>query len=358
MIDPMLVAAFAAGAGTLVAGALVGSRMPRLRRMRAQLVLFGLAVSLLPIGAVVASGLVMLTPHDALALGVVAASSGAAATGLAFALAARISRDVARLSDGATTLAGGDLTVQIEPGGSQELRDLADSFNEMASALRRQFETRRNVVAWASHDLRTPLAALQAMVEALQDDLGDPRRYLEQMRSQVRTLSVLVDDLFELSRIETGALVLEPVMVALDELADGCVTSLRAHAESRGIDLRMSSTGRVRAVCAPDKVERVLMNLLANALRHTPSDGSVAVTVRGDARAVTVAVEDDGEGLPDGATERVFESFWRADRARALPGAGLGLAIARGLVEAHGGRIWAENRSEGGARFTFTLPAA
>ena len=108
---------------------------------------------------------------------------------------------------------------------------------------------------------------------------------------------------------------------------------------------------------APDKIERVLFNLLTNALRHTPADGSVAVHLERRDRDILVRVEDNGDGLPADGGERIFERFWRADRARTEAGAGLGLAIARGLVEAHGGRIWAENRLEGGARVAFTLPA-
>src|SRR5207245_11163864 len=112
------------------------------------------------------------------------------------------------------------------------------------------------------------------------------------------------------------------------------------------------------ARCAPDKVERVLFNLLTNALRHTPSDGSIAVVVRPEAGDIVVAVEDSGDGLSPETSSRMFERFWRGDAARRARGSGPGLAIARGLVEAQGGRIWAENRPEGGARVAFTLPAA
>ena len=111
-------------------------------------------------------------------------------------------------------------------------------------------------------------------------------------------------------------------------------------------------------MCAPDKVERVLHNLLTNALRHTPSDGAIAVIVTPDAANVTIAVEDNGEGLGEEVAERMFERFWRSEAARSSPGSGLGLAIARRLVEVQGGRIWAENRPGGGARIAFTLPIA
>jgi signal transduction histidine kinase len=124
--------------------------------------------------------------------------------------------------------------------------------------------------------------------------------------------------------------------------------------------VRLATTirGHATARCAPEKVERVLLNLLTNALRHTPSDGTVAVAVDAVADSVLVVVEDTGDGLTQEAARRMFERFWRGDRARTGGGAGLGLAIARGLVEAHGGRIWAEGREGGGARVSFTLPAA
>jgi signal transduction histidine kinase len=134
---------------------------------------------------------------------------------------------------------------------------------------------------------------------------------------------------------------------------------LEAEARARQVTLQARlGEGSPAVRCAPDKVERVLFNLLTNALRHTPSDGAVAVLVEPRDVEVQVTVEDTGEGLPADAARRVFERFWRGDAARSKGGAGLGLAIARGLGEAQGGRIWAENRPEGGARISFTLPAA
>jgi signal transduction histidine kinase len=218
----------------------------------------------------------------------------------------------------------------------------------MAGRLEELFDARRRLVAWASHDLRTPIASLQAMVEAIEDGLATPDDYLPSMREQVRALGMLVDDLFELARIDAGALTLELEDASLAGLVESTVRGLQPQATVRQIKLesRMPGDG-LRVRCAPDKVERVLYNLLTNALRHTPSDGSVAVLARPQERDVVVTVEDTGEGLRSGEA---------APRER--DGAGLGLAIARGLVEAQGGRIWAENRPGGGARISFTLPAA
>jgi len=245
--------------------------------------------------------------------------------------------------------------------GPAEVVELASTLNEMATNLEGLFDARRQLVAWASHDLRTPLANMQAMLEALEDGLVEPERYLPALREQVRTLTGLVDDLFELARIDAGALTVELREARLPVLVESCLRGVEAEARARQIHLDAQvpiETPPVR--CAPDKVERVLLNLLTNALRHTPSDGSVAVLVAPGAAEVRVSVEDTGEGIPPEALKRVFDRFFRIDeaRSRARGGAGLGLAIARGLVEAQGGRIWAENREGGGARISFTLPAA
>jgi signal transduction histidine kinase len=198
---------------------------------------------------------------------------------------------------------------------------------------------------------------MQAMLEAIEDGLVEPEHYLPTLREQVRTLSLLVDDLFELARIDAGVLSLELQQTRVSGLVESAVRLLAPEAAARRIGLETHVDGDAAAPLAPDKIERVLYNLLTNAVRHTPSDGSVAVHVERRDTEVLVRVEDTGEGLPPEAPGRMFERFWRADPARSGGGTGLGLAIAQGLVEAHGGRIWAENRPEGGARVSFTLPA-
>ena len=236
---------------------------------------------------------------------------------------------------------------------------MARSFNAMAEDLARIFDARRELVAWASHDLRTPIASLQAMLEAVEDGIAGPERYLPAMHEQVRILARLVDDLFELARIDAGALTLELRNAELAGLIESCVRGLEAEADARQVRMEARVQNGARARCEPEKVERVLYNLLTNALHHTPSDGSVAVLVSPRPDEVEVTVEDTGDGISPEAASRMFDRFWREDRARTSgeAGAGLGLAIARGLVEAHGGRIWAEPRPEGGTRVSFTLPA-
>jgi signal transduction histidine kinase len=352
MGQAVLVAVLTLGVG-LVAVALL-RLLPSLR-----LQLAGLAVLcvLLPLTSVLLSGWVAFHMGDDVKILAVSAASATVAAIAGLVLARSISGSVDRLRDASARLAEGDLTARAPETGPTEVADLATSFNEMAGSLQRLFDARRELVAWASHDLRTPLANMQAMLEALEDGLVEPRETTSVLREQVRVLSGLVDDLFELAQIDAGALTLELADVALEGVVAGCVRGVEGEARLRGIALAETVEEGVSARCAPDKVERVLLNLLSNALRHTPSDGSVAVFVRRAGPEVSVSVEDSGEGLDAEARERMFERFWRGDRARSRRGAGLGLAIARALVEAQGGRIWAESPSGGGARITFTLPA-
>jgi signal transduction histidine kinase len=199
---------------------------------------------------------------------------------------------------------------------------------------------------------------MQAMLEAIDDGLAEPAEYLPALHDQVGVLSSLVADLFELARIDAGVLTLHIEAAAIDGVVDSCVRSFQVEARAKGVSLETRIAAPTPAVsCAPEKVERVLYNLLTNALRHTPADGSIAVIVQPNGDSVTVAVEDTGEGVDEQTAERMFERFWRGESSRTSPGSGLGLAIARGLVEAQGGRIWTEPRPEGGARVAFTLPA-
>jgi signal transduction histidine kinase len=279
--------------------------------------------------------------HD-MTLLFVAAASSFVAVGAALLIARTTAIGIEKLRAASRNFASGDLHSRAPVAGPAELADLGVSFNEMASNLERLFDARRQLVAWASHDLRTPLASLQAMLEAIEDGLVKPERYLPELREQVRALSMLVDDLFELARIDAGNLTLELTDVPLDPLVESSLRVVEPEARARHVRLEAHVNGSPSVRCAPEKVERVLYNLLTNALRHTPSDGSVAVRVRSLEHEVQVTVEDTGSGFDPAATTK----------------SGLGLAIARGLVELQRGRMWHENRSEGGASVSFTLPAA
>jgi signal transduction histidine kinase len=346
-------------AGSTLAAGLVGGLVLRLvPKVSWRLAGLSLLAVGLPLAAVLLSGIAMFHMGADVVILAVAAASSTVAIAAALFVARSITEPVARLRAVSGTLAAGDLSARAAERGPTEIAELGAAFNGMAARLEELFDARRELVAWASHDLRTPLAAIQAMIEAVEDGVATPEQYTRALGEQVRTLGALVDDLFELARIDAGVLTLELEEASLAGLVDSCVRGLEAEAGRRNVRLEARLDGAPPVRCAPDKVERVLLNLLTNALRHTPSDGSVAVLVAPESDEVRVSVEDSGEGIAPDALRWVFDRFWRGDPARSAGGSGLGLAIARGLIEAQGGRIWAENRPGGGARVSFTLPAA
>ena len=349
----LIVASAALAAG--FAASLVLRGLPTVRLQLAGLALLSATV---PLTAVLLSGWVMFHMGADVKILTVTTAAAFASIGAALLLARSIAQRIDRLRAASIEFAGGDLAATAPEEGPAELAQLAATFNEMASRLAALFDARRELVAWASHDLRTPVASMQAMLEALEDGLAQPEDYLPVLRQQVRTLAMLVDDLFELARIDAGALTLELREAEVSGVVEECLSGLEAEARARQVRLEARVEDDSVAWCAPDQVQRVLLNLVTNALRHTPSDGAIAVLVERRPQALQVTVEDTGDGLDPEAQRRMFERFWRGDAARTsgTAGAGLGLAIARGLVEAQGGRIWAEPRAGGGARVCFTLP--
>jgi signal transduction histidine kinase len=221
--------------------------------------------------------------------------------------------------------------------------------------------TRRQLVAAVSHDLRTPIASLRLLVEAVDDEIVDERtrrRYLATMQTHIHSLSAMIDDLFELSRIEAGDIEWSLRQVELALLVDEAVEAMRPEAGAKGVAIETRlGEGPLPARADPEKIQRVLFNLIRNAIRHTPSDGSVTVRAEAGSGAIEIEVADSGDGIPAAERERVFEAFFRGgdDVARSSDGAGLGLAVSRAIVETHGGRIWLAP-SERGTRIRFSLP--
>lgn len=219
-------------------------------------------------------------------------------------------------------------------------------------------EQRRELVSWVSHDLRTPLAGIRALTEALQDGVpADPAGYLARIREQVVRMSGMVDDLLALSRLQSATLALrrEPTDVA--DLASDALASCHPLAQSAGVRLEGEVAGPVTATVAPAEVSRAVGNLLVNAIRHSPRGGTVRLVVGADDDGCRVLVEDSCGGIPEDVLDRVFEAGWRAGPARtpSAGGAGLGLAIVRGVAEAHGGTATVRN-VDGGCRFELRLP--
>ena len=228
----------------------------------------------------------------------------------------------------------------------------------------RRLETiRRDFISNISHELRTPLAALKALVETLRDGaLEDPQaapRFLERMEAEVDALAQMVQELLELSRVESGQVPLNPMPVSVQEIVLPTVERLQPQAERAGIHLTAELASGLPMVLADvDRASQVVANLVHNAIKFTPPGGSVVVRASVEEKSLLVSVQDTGVGIAPDDLPRIFERFYKADRARSGGGTGLGLAIARHIVQAHGGRIWAESTPGCGSTFHFTLPLA
>lgn len=309
--------------------------------------------------------------HDLMLLGVLLLFAAIIATTFGVFVAASVTDSLRQLADSAQQIAEGNLSARVEVTGRDEVARLGQTFNEMAAQLQQAAaqqaeleKMRRDLIAWASHDLRTPLTSIRAMIETLHDGVvQDPvtiRRYYQTIRSDIIGLNSLIDDLFELAQLDAGGLVLDMSWHSLSDMISDTLESFRALAEQRGITL----AGEVSADVDPvllnvPKIGRVLANLLGNALRYTPDGGEVYLAATRTAGGVKVTVQDSGPGFNPDDLPRLFEQFYRGEqaRSRATGGAGLGLAIARGIVEAHNGRIWAENAPRQGALVSFILPS-
>jgi len=388
--------ALVGAAGTLLAGALVGMDSGELAHLAALIapallmtvVAIALARVLLAkasmrqgmaaiavVGAVASiANLVVLArqmvvdQHDATTLVVLFLYSAAAGVGAALALARSRSRSVDRLAEGARRLGEGELGTRVgELGAGPELDTLARTLDEMAERLERAQErerdierTRRDLVTAVSHDLRTPLASLRAMVEAIDEGVVDDpptmRRYAAEMRRSMAQLVAMVDDLFELAQLDAGAIEAETTRARLGEVVRSAVATVEMAAHDKGLSLVADLHGTEDTACSP-RLVRVIQNLLVNAVRHTPADGSVRIEARRSDRGLELVVIDTGEGIAPRDLERVFDPFFRADPARHGSGAGLGLALAKRIVEALGGSIRAESEPARGSRFAVTLPA-
>jgi signal transduction histidine kinase len=366
------------GTYMLVCGVSVVATVEVLRRWRgrarslARQLATGVAVSvgLTTAGVGVIALLMFVSPHDGLVMAVLLVFAGALGAYAVWALTGGPLDDLRMVRDGLRAVGEGRRPIRLQTGTQDELAELAEAATRMVGQLaEREAERdaadrgRRDLVAAVSHDLRTPLTSLRLLSEAIESDLVDAetrRDYVEQMSLHIRSLSALVEDLFELSRLEAGDIHWSMQRVRLDELVGETVEAMRAQAAFKRINVAATVPADLaRAWADPERLQRVLFNLIQNAIRHTPADGSVTVLAEPNGTGVEVEVADTGEGLGDEDRDRAFEPFYRGGNggARSRGGSGLGLAICRAIVEAHGGRIWfAEAPS--GTRVRFSLPAA
>ncbi len=288
-----------------------------------------------------------------------AAGAGIALT---FWLSRRILRPIQALTAAARKMQEGDLDQRVTVSAKDEIGELARAFNAMASGLKRQEELRRQMVTDVAHELRTPLANISAYLEALRDGLVKPTpSTISSLYEEAQLLKRLVDDLQDLGLAEARQLTLRRQPVALQDLVQTAANSIRSQAEAKGLNLKIAlEDGLPLVEVDPQRIRQVLINLLKNAVNHTPKGGEIAVSATRQERWIKVKVRDTGEGIPPEDLPYIFERFYRADRSRsrATGGAGLGLTIARHLVEAHGGQIWAESAPGKGTTIHFTIPVA
>ena len=314
--------------------------------------------------------LMFISTHDlALLAGLLGFSLGMSIFG-AFAFSASTTRSIGEILGAVRAMNAGSLDSRVPIRSRDEVGELAGALNALAERQEASFarerdleQARKELIRSVSHDLRTPLASIRAMVESINDGIVDDpdtvRRYLRSTQTDVGNLSQLINDLFELSQMDAGALELHLESSSMQDLISDTMESMSAQAAAH----KLTIGGKVDESLSPvvmdaQRVQRVLYNLVQNAIRHTPPDGTIFLRAQDAGSEVQVDIVDTGEGIPESEFSRLFEPSYRSDhsRTRASGGSGLGLSIAMGIVEAHGGRIWVESTLGRGSTFSFTLP--
>jgi signal transduction histidine kinase len=336
------------------------ARRARLGGLRRQFTAVGLvSVAMLAAGVAAFVALMFVTRHDAFFTILLAAYAAALALWASVRMGRRAMTDLDRIRATLAGVAEGrrDLGTGVE--GSDEIARLAADVDAMIVRLDQEERMRRTLFAAVSHDLRTPVTALRLLANAIDDEVVDAdmrREYIARMGTHVRALGTLIDDLFELTRLQSGELEWSMEQVSLGLLLEEAVDAMRPEAEAGAVSVSARLDSALDARANPEQLQRVLFNLIQNAIHHTPADGSVTVSAEAVEGAIEVEIADTGNGVPADQRERVFDPFYRGDAARQDGGAGLGLAISRAIVEAHGGTIWLAEAPVG-TRVRFRLPA-
>lgn len=369
----------ATGSASAVIG-FVSHRLGWWRRMRSlnQTLTLGylLAAGITLFNVWITARLMFINAHDLTLAGLLLLFAGGISVSFGYFLSSSITQAIHDLVRRVDRIGEGDFETRLVVQGKDEIARLAEAVNMMTAKLaetdaksRSLDAARRDLVAWASHDLRTPLSSLRAMLDALADgvvaDDETVGRYLRQCQSEVARMSTLLDDLFVLAQLDASTTLLNREPASLADLISDTLEAFRARATARHITITGSiDPGIDPFPFAPDKISRVLQNLIENAIRHTPAGGRIQISATPADGAVLVTVADSGEGISDTDLPHIFDRFYRSEKSRARnpdaerdgTGAGLGLAIAKGFVEAHGGQIWAASDAAGGATFRFRLP--
>jgi signal transduction histidine kinase len=314
--------------------------------------------------------LMFLSPHDLVLLGGLLAFALGMSVFVALSVSRTVSDSIHELLDAVRSFNASNMEAKVPVATADELGELAAAFNDMSQRLEESFSkerelerNRREMMQAVSHDLRTPLAAIQAMVESINDgvvsDEETVKRYMRSTQTEVENLNQLINDLFELAQLDAGLLDLRIETSSVQDLISDTLESMSAQARAQKLTLSGKVDEELSPVdIDPQRVQRVLYNLVQNALRHTPPDGTISIQARDVGEEVQVEVKDTGEGIPECELSHIFQRSYRVDpsRTRGSGGAGLGLSIVLGIVEPHGGRIWVESGLGKGSSFTFTLP--
>lgn len=339
--------------------------------VRRKVAVAGAAGSIVALVNVLGTALLMfIEPHDLAVLIVLLLFALIISAFFSVAVSTGIAKSIEDLTKGARLLSEGDLTTRMPVSSDDEIGELASVLNKMSFELERAFrrqqeleQARKELVASVSHDLRTPLASIRAIVEAISDgvvtDTETLKRYCRTLKGEVEHFSTLIDDLFELSKLDSGTLELQLQPTTANDLVTSTLEGMEPHSIERGVSIRTTLGDDLAPVLADShKIQRVMYNLIQNAIRHTPADGTITVKAQDIGGMVQIDVTDTGDGIPETDIDRVFERFYRGEksRSRELGGSGLGLAIAKGIVEAHGGSIWVESYPGSGSQFSFSLP--
>jgi signal transduction histidine kinase len=338
-------------------------RLPTIRAKLGSVIVFAVGMTILLVYLILGLGFHVFDVGDhwwELAL------AGVLGAGIALLIARWVARGMTKplrdMAQAARRMETGDYAQRVHTDSVDEVGRLAHAFNRMSAELESLEQLRRDLVANVSHELKTPISALRAHLENLLDGVERPdTETLQVMLAQSERLGRLVDQLLDLSRLESGDVPLEPVPVELAPLVSQVLSEIEVARPGRGVELDDRIPDDLPPVLADrERVHQVLFNLLDNAVRFTPAGGRVTVTASRHNGSVDVAVADTGPGIAPEHLPRLFDRFYRVDEARSRDdgGTGIGLAIARSVVEAHGGRIWAQSEPGRGSTFTFELPAA
>ena len=314
--------------------------------------------------------LMFASQHDLLLATVLLLFAGGIAMVMGYFLSSAVTERIRRLDQAAKEIQAGNLSIRIPVSGNDEVARLARTFNQMAAQLQESNANqtaleglRRDLVAWAGHDLRTPLAGVRVLVEALADGIiDDPatsRRYLQQARKHIDNLSLLIDDLFQVSQLDAGGIPLNLEPASLSDLISDTLENFSGLAAQQSIVLSGSASPSIDPITMDvQRISRVLINLVDNSLRHTRAGGTVSIQAEVVGITVRVTVQDSGEGISPNDLPHVFDRFYRGEKSRnqTTGGSGLGLAIAKGIIEAHGGQIGVVSNPGQGASFYFWLP--